>query len=58
MNRTRKLLAAAACGGITFGWLQAWEMVSFSNIWTELIASLLSALVALLFGADASTLLA
>ena len=56
MRRYQKLLAACSCGGITLGWLQAWELLNFSNIWTELVISLLTILLYVLTGQDASEL--
>jgi len=54
MVRYRKLLAAVSCGGITFGWLQAWGMLNFSEIWTNFLAMLLSVLVSILLGGNVS----
>lgn len=57
MHRHMKLIRALSCGALTLGWLQAFEMVSFSEIATMFITMLLSALVTMLFGGDASMLM-
>ena len=57
MRRCYRLLAAVSCGGMTFGWLQALDMVSFSDIWTNFISLLLQILVTVLFGGDPSAYL-
>ena len=58
MRRYRKLIAALSFGGITLGWLQAWEMINFSDIWAGLLTTLLAALATILFGGDATTFFA
>jgi hypothetical protein len=57
-RRYWKTFAALSYGAITLGWLQAWELVNFSSIWTNFITMLLSALVTILFGGDAGQLFA
>ena len=58
MRRYRKLCYAVSCGGITFGWLQAFEQVSFSEIFTTILTQILTVLMTVLFGGDASAYLA
>ena len=61
--KTRQLqlwikLAPLACGGVLCGWLQAFGMLNFGDIFTSLISLVLSALVTVLLGGDTSTLFA
>jgi hypothetical protein len=50
MRRYWKLLAPISCGGVTLGWLQAFGMVNFSNVWTDVLAFLFTALINAIFG--------
>ena len=52
MQRYWKKIAALSCGGVTFGWLQAWEMIDFAQLWTQWLSALLAALATALFGGD------
>lgn len=51
----QKRLAVMAAGGVTFGILQGFSLVSFASLFTNLLASWLSIIVALLLGADPDT---
>lgn len=55
-KRCYRKLYALSSGAITFGWLQGFEMVSFSDIFTSLLTTLLALLATVLFGGDVSTL--
>jgi hypothetical protein len=50
MQRYWKLLAPISCGGVTLGWLSAAGMLNFSNIWTDLLSFLFSAIITALVG--------
>ena len=52
MRRYWKLCRALSYGAITFGILQALEMVSVSELFTNFLALLLSLFASLLFGGD------
>jgi hypothetical protein len=52
MHRWWKRVAALSCGGVTFGWLQAWELVDFAGMWTQLLTLLLQVVITFLFGGD------
>lgn len=54
MHRYWKLCRALSYGAIAFGILQAFEMVSFSEIITSFLSMLLSVFASLLFGGDLS----
>lgn len=56
-RRVRKALVALSCGGVTFGWLQAFGMVPFSDVLTSIVITVLSLFVTILFGGDPSELL-
>lgn len=56
--RYRKWCVALSSGGITLGFLQAFEMVNFAEIVTSFLSVLLSLLVTLLLGGDPTTLMA
>ena len=53
-TRAYRKLYAVSCGAITLGWLQAFEMVSFSDIFTSLFTTIMAVLVTVLFGGDVS----
>lgn len=50
--RVQKWCVALACGGLTPGILQGLGMVSFAQMFTQLLAVWLSALVVFLLGGD------
>lgn len=52
MVRMRKTWAALSTGGVLLGVLQALDMVSFAEVLTRFLSTILSALVALLLGGD------
>lgn len=56
MNRrlsalTRRL-AVLSSGAVMFGWLQGLDLVRFSEVFTQVLSSLFSALVSLLLGSN------
>jgi len=53
--RWQKRLVLMASGGMAFGVLQGLSLVNFASLFTTLLASWLSILVALLLGADPDT---
>ncbi len=55
--RIAKSLVALSCGGTTCGILQGLGMVNFASLFTSLLATWLAAIVTVLLGGDASTLL-
>lgn len=57
-NRWQRRLVALSTGGMTLGILGGFEMVNFAQLFTQLLSQWLSLLVALLLGADPSTLVA
>lgn len=52
--RYRRWCAVLGSGGISLGIFSAYSLVSFAQIFTQLLSSWLSALVTLLLGGDAS----
>ena len=50
MQRYWKLLAPISCGGVTLGWLSAAGMLNFSNIWTDVLSFLFSAIISAFAG--------
>ncbi len=56
MNRLYRWAVSVAAGGVTFGILQAVSDVNFNSLWFEFLTTLLSVIVAFLFGGDASQL--
>jgi hypothetical protein len=56
MNRMRKTLALWSTGGVVFGVVQAFDMVSFAEVLTRFLATVLSFLVSLLLGGDPNSL--
>ena len=57
MQRWWKRLAVVSCGGVACGWLQAWNMVDFGGLFTQIIVMFLQVIVTFLFGGDTSALL-
>ena len=55
-QRYRKLCVAMSTGGMTLGVFQGLELVNFAQLFTNFLATLLSALVSLLLGGDAGSL--
>ena len=53
-TRVYRKLYAVSCGAITLGWLQAFEMLNFSDIFSSLLTTILAVLVTVLFGGDVS----
>ena len=53
--RYRRLVQALACGAITLGWLEGFQMVSWSNIWTQFFITLFSAVITALLGGIPTT---
>lgn len=49
-NRYRKWCIALSTGGITLGILQGFSLVNFAYLFTQLLATWLAALVAVLLG--------
>ena len=56
--RLQRVLYGIVGGGITFGFLQAFEDIRFGEIIAALLAQFFSALVALLLGGAAGTFMA
>jgi hypothetical protein len=54
-RRTRKLCAALACGAITLGWLEGFQMVSWSNILVQFLITLFSAVITTFLGGGLPT---
>ena len=55
--RLQRVLYGIAGGGITIGILQAFEAIRFGEIIAAILAQFFSALVALLFGGAAGTVM-
>lgn len=56
-NRYRRWCVALSVGGITLGIFQGLSLVNFAYLFTQLLATWLAALVALLLGASTSDVL-
>lgn len=56
--RLRKWCVALSWGGVTLGFLQAFEMINFAEIVTSFLSVFLSLLVTLLLGGDPTTWMA
>lgn len=57
LYRLQRVLYGIAGGGITLGFLQAFQDIRFGEIIAVLLAQFFSALVALLFGGAAGTVM-
>lgn len=54
MRAASRWCVGVSSGGITFGFLQALDLISLAEVFTSFLSTWLSALVTLLFGGDAS----
>lgn len=52
----QKSCVVLAYGGVTFGWLQAFELVDFASLITQALAYWLAVIVAALLGGDVAAL--
>jgi len=48
--RYRRLFQALACGAITLGWLEGFQMVNWSSIWMQFLITLFSAVITAFLG--------